>query len=743
MTELFASNLVTIGGPLLLGLILIVAFLCSIYKVADVDKALVITGGKEPVIKVSGGSFVIPIFRKASYFDLCMLTVSTDSDEIKTKTSVPIIVDWTAQIRPTTKDVTVLKKAIVSFKERGQNGIIDDVKLTLMGSVRSVVASMTPEQVQNDKETFKNEIVESVSDELADMGLELVSLNIQDITDNNGYYNDIAAIDREEKRRDAEKVKATANQQIRQQNAASENAAKQSELETELLIAEKERDNALKKAEYKAETDKANADAEIAGSLQRTVRAQEIAVEEGKVAVVKQEQANLAAKKEQEVKKTNAETAKIEATIKAQEESEVAKINAQAKAEVAVKEAEGKAKAAEADAAGKANAAVREAEGNAKAIEAEATAAASATKAKGEAEASVISKKGLAEADAIKAKLLAEAEGEKALAEARASNEKVNFEIEKIKIEAEARVQIATKTAEIMAEIGKNAEFVNIGGSASGNTGNVFIDTMSSIPGLMKMLNAENEATRQLGSDCTLPVLWFSPTRHTPLDFKELCREKDGAVYLDGDLITLWDGRVERRLLNRKDILLPGKHNLENYMTAIALCREWITPEDVSAVASSFLGVRHRLERVRTLDGIAYYNSSIDSTPTRTAAALSALDPIRPIVICGGYDKHVPFAPLAESLFAHAKAVVLTGATADAIEAALNAHAATVKRQLPTYKEPDFTRAVTLAHRLSERGDTVLLSPACASFDAFRDFEARGDRFCEIVNGFKAKNENQ
>jgi len=116
MTELFASNLVTIGGPLLLGLILIVAFLCSIYKVADVDKALVITGGKEPVIKVSGGSFVIPIFRKASYFDLCMLTVSTDSDEIKTKTSVPIIVDWTAQIRPTTKDVTVLKKAIVSFK---------------------------------------------------------------------------------------------------------------------------------------------------------------------------------------------------------------------------------------------------------------------------------------------------------------------------------------------------------------------------------------------------------------------------------------------------------------------------------------------------------------------------------------------------------------------------------------------------------------------------------------------------
>lgn len=232
------TNILFYGGIAVGVLAVVIIFLCCIYRVADVDKVLIITGGKEPKIKVSGGSFVIPIFRKAAYFDLCMLTVSTDGDEIKTKTSVPIIVDWTAQIRPNTKDITVLKKAIVSFKERGQKGIIDDVKLTLMGSVRSVVANMTPEQVQNDKETFKEAIVESVSDELADMGLELVSLNIQDITDNYGYYDDIAAIDREEKRKEAEKVRATANQQIRQQNAESEKAAKQSELDTELQIAE-------------------------------------------------------------------------------------------------------------------------------------------------------------------------------------------------------------------------------------------------------------------------------------------------------------------------------------------------------------------------------------------------------------------------------------------------------------------------------------------------------------------------
>lgn len=479
-----------------------VVFLCSIYKVADVDKALIITGGKEPVIKVSGGSFVIPIFRKASYFDLCMLTVPTDGDEIKTKTSVPIIVDWTAQIRPNTKDINILKKAIVSFKERGQKGIIEDVKLTLMGSVRSVVASMTPEQVQNDKETFKEAIVESVSDELSDMGLELVSLNIQDITDNYGYYDDIAAIDREEKRKEAEKVKATANQQIRQQNAESEKVAKQSELDTELQIAEKNRDNSLKKAEFKAETDKANADAAIAGELQKTIRLQEVAEQEGRVEVVRQEQANLAAIKEKEVVLTKAEAQKQKTIIEADAIANVEKLKADAKVQIAEKQAtaikiEADAQAAKVTKEGYAEAEVTKAKG---AAEAE------MKQLNGSAEAEVVKQKGIAEAEATKAHLLAEAEGEKArllaqaegeraLADARASNEKVNFEIEKLKIEAEARVTIATKTAEIMAEIGKNAEFVNIGGAAQGaQGGNVLIDTLASIPSLMKTLNVENEA---------------------------------------------------------------------------------------------------------------------------------------------------------------------------------------------------------------------------------------------------------
>ena len=109
--------------------------------------------------------------------------------------------------------------------------------------------------------------------------------------------------------------------------------------------------------------------------------------------------------------------------------------------------------------------------------------------------AEIIKQKGLAEAEAERVKLLAMAEGEKALADARASNEKVNFEIERLKIEMNAKVEIATKTAQIMADIGKNAEFVNInGGAQNGGTGNVLLDTLSNVPELMKKLDVENKA---------------------------------------------------------------------------------------------------------------------------------------------------------------------------------------------------------------------------------------------------------
>lgn len=459
----------------------IVLFLCSIYRVADIDKALIITGGKEPKIKVSGGSFVIPIFRKAQYFDLCMLTVTANKDEVKTETSVPIVIDWTAQIRPDTENLDNLKKAIISFKERGQDGIINDVRLTLTGAVRDIVASMTPEKVLRDKVAFTDNVKSIVSDEMVNMGMELVSLNIQDITDNNGYYDNIAALDMEDKRREAENKKATVDQAVRTQKAESEKIAAQNELASRLAVAEKQRDNNLQIAKFKAETDKANADANIAGELQQTIRQQEVAEQQGRIRVVEQEQANLAALKEKEVIATRAAAEKQKNEIKAEADANVRKIEADARVQVAEKEA---------------NATKITAEAVAEKTRREGMAVADVTKQQGLAEAEVIRSRGIAEAEAERAKLIARADGEKALADARSSNEKVNFEIERLKIEANARVEIATNTAKIMADIGKNAEFVNIGGTGmtGSASGNVLVDTLSRIPELMKILNVENKA---------------------------------------------------------------------------------------------------------------------------------------------------------------------------------------------------------------------------------------------------------
>lgn len=501
--------------PIGIGVVCVVAviiFLTSIYKVADVDKALIITGGKEPIIKVSGGAFVLPIFRKASYFDLCMLTVSADSDEIKTSTAVPVVCDWTAQIRPCVSDPVKLRTAIISFKERGNQGIIDDVKLTLMGAVRDVVAAMTPEQILRDKEEFKKQIQSGVSDELDNMGLELVSLNIQDITDNNEYFNNIAAIDAAEKQQAADIKRAEVDKTTRQKQAVAMKEAEIAEAEArqdaeiarmnaEQTEKEKRKETDMKLAQFQIETDTAYANAEIAKELQATIRQKEVEEHKGAVEITRQEQANLAAQKEREVMITRAEAEKETQRVNAEAAANVLAIEAQAKIQVAEREADAARKSAqgEADVATtRAEAHVKVATSEAEAVKQAADAEATRILKEGEAAAAVEKAKACAEAEGVKARLLAQAEGERALAEARASNEKVNFEIERLRIQTEAQIKIATAQAEIMANLGQNAEFINIGGGSvpgtGESTGNVLLDTLSQLPVLMKILNVENNA---------------------------------------------------------------------------------------------------------------------------------------------------------------------------------------------------------------------------------------------------------
>ena len=250
----------------------------------------------------------------------------------------------------------------------------------------------------------------------------------------------------------------------------------------------------------------------------------------------------------------------------------------------------------------------------------------------------------------------------------------------------------------------------------------------------MLVTNARNGAALELAKQCSSPVSLFASGQP---DSAAMAGASTCVTVEDGWITVRKDGKSERMLL-ADDILLPGVHNLENYMTAIALTYGMVSKETVKTVATTFRGVKHRLELVDVIDGVKYYNSSIDSTPTRTAAALSALKE-KPIVICGGYDKHIAFAPLAKALKARAKAVVLTGATRDLIREALDAETG----DLDVYTVPVFADAVAKAREIASSGDTVLLSPACASFDAFKNFEERGETFRRIVKDFSKEKERK
>lgn len=201
--------------------------------------------------------------------------------------------------------------------------------------------------------------------------------------------------------------------------------------------------------------------------------------------------------------------------------------------------------------------------------------------------------------------------------------------------------------------------------------------------------------------------------------------EKDGGIYLEGD-----------KVIDTSDIMIPGRHNVENYMAAIAATKGIVSPNAVRAVANTFGGVEHRNEFVRELDGVKYYNSSIDSSPTRTIAALRSYDQ-KLIVLCGGYDKNIPYEPLAEPLCERAKLVILTGATAPKIMAALEACPAYKKDHPTIVFAKDYGQAVDIARERGKSGDIVLLSPASASFDAFKNFEERGNFFKNKVNSLK------
>ncbi len=255
------------------------------------------------------------------------------------------------------------------------------------------------------------------------------------------------------------------------------------------------------------------------------------------------------------------------------------------------------------------------------------------------------------------------------------------------------------------------------------------------------VLNYDNDVTRSIGREIQenggIPVTYFSLA---PLP-ESLLRPADGAVWLDnGVVFTRFPGEGAEELLERRSIRLPGDHNVANLMTAVALTHGFTSAEVIRRVAAEFGGVEHRLEFVRELDGVTYINGSIDSSPTRTAAALSALRDRPVVLIAGGSDKHISYAPLADAIFTSSvRAVVATGETMRPICESLRDHPLFAQKTADGFlllTAPTFDDAVRLARETARPGDTVILSPASASFDSFANFMERGRHFKDLVLSF-------
>ncbi len=245
-------------------------------------------------------------------------------------------------------------------------------------------------------------------------------------------------------------------------------------------------------------------------------------------------------------------------------------------------------------------------------------------------------------------------------------------------------------------------------------------------------LHQDAHARLVLNGDNAITDGWAENAPSKVMKFSRQGAVEQGVYCAEGKFWAV-DRGEHRWVIDIDDIQLPGMHNVENYMAAYCAVSGLVDDETFRHVAKTFSGVQHRLERIREKDGVRYINDSIASSPTRTVAGLRAFKPEDSLIlIAGGHDKHVPFDELADEICLRCKALFLCGESAEGIARAVKA-SAHYTPEFPMFVREDWTENVLAAADFAEAGDTVLLSPACSSFDFFKNFAERGNLFRKIV----------
>lgn len=236
------------------------------------------------------------------------------------------------------------------------------------------------------------------------------------------------------------------------------------------------------------------------------------------------------------------------------------------------------------------------------------------------------------------------------------------------------------------------------------------------------VLNYDNPVTKNLDKEANGKVVFFS-SKH----------KLDDGIILDDNIIKECNDKLRRHILNTNSVNLRGTHNYENICAALAATKTLVDIEDAINVVKNFSGVQHRLEFVREIDGVKWYNDSIGTSPTRTIAGLNSFSE-KIVLIAGGYDKHLDYTPIAKPILENVSKLILIGDTAPKIFDAVKEEAEKQNIDLPIYMCDKFEDIISTAKKIAKPGEIVLFSPASASFDMFKNFEERGNKFKELVN---------
>lgn len=236
------------------------------------------------------------------------------------------------------------------------------------------------------------------------------------------------------------------------------------------------------------------------------------------------------------------------------------------------------------------------------------------------------------------------------------------------------------------------------------------------------VINYDNDITKNFAKIANGKVIYFSRKTKLP----------NGVIY-DEDTIKICENDLRRHIINRKNIKIRGLHNIENICAAIAATSSLVEPEVQAEAISEFTGVEHRLEFVRELDGVKWYNDSIASSPNRTIAGLNSYNE-KIVLIAGGRDKHLDYEPIAKPIIDNVSTLILMGETAEKIKNAVVRELEIEKKELNIIRVKNVEEAVLEAKAQAKNGEVVLFSPASTSFDMFKNFEERGKKFKEEVN---------